>query len=159
MRIANEEAFGPVMSLISFKDDDDLVEKVNSIRYGLGGCIFTKDYSKALRVARKFKSDMVCMNDFGLYYLIQDTPFGGSGESGFGRFNGPEGLREFSRLRLFVTDRFGIPTFAPALVKYPVPPNAQPVTKQLVYLFYGVGIWTKISAGIRAVKLLLLGGK
>src|SRR5262249_30510019 len=91
MRIANEEAFGPVMSLIKFKDDKDLIEKINSIKYGLGGCIFTKDYKKAEDVARKLKSDMVCMNDFGLYYLIQDTPFGGSGESGFGRFNGPEG--------------------------------------------------------------------
>jgi acyl-CoA reductase-like NAD-dependent aldehyde dehydrogenase len=91
MRIANEEAFGPVMSLIRFKDDEDLISKINSIKYGLGGCIFTKDYKKAVGVARKLNSDMVCMNDFGLYYLIQDTPFGGSGESGFGRFNGPEG--------------------------------------------------------------------
>eukprot|EP01127_Copromyxa_protea_P005495 TRINITY_DN15423_c0_g1_i1.p1 TRINITY_DN15423_c0_g1~~TRINITY_DN15423_c0_g1_i1.p1 ORF type:complete len:592 (-),score=153.72 TRINITY_DN15423_c0_g1_i1:115-1890(-) len=155
MRIANEEAFGPVMCLIKFQDDADLIKKVNSIAYGLGGCIFTKDYKKAEDVARKLNSDMVCMNDFGLYYLCQDTPFGGSGESGFGRFNGPEGLREFSRTRLFVTDRFGVPTFAPALVKYPVPANARPVVKELVYFFYGVGIMTKIKAGINAALLML----
>lgn len=95
MRIANEEAFGPVMCLIKFKDDEDLVNKINSIQYGLGGCIFTKDYKKAETIARRLKSDMVCMNDFGLYYMIQDTPFGGSGESGFGRFNGPEGKQNF----------------------------------------------------------------
>lgn len=91
MRIANEEAFGPVMSLIRFKDDDDVIRMVNSVSYGLGGCIFSSNYPKAEALARKLNSDMVCINDFGLYYLIQDTPFGGSGESGFGRFNGPEG--------------------------------------------------------------------
>jgi len=128
---------------------------INSVKYGLGGCIFSSDYDHSENVARKLKSDMVCMNDFGLYYLIQDAPFGGSGESGFGRFNGPEGLREFSRTRLFVTDRFKIPTFAPALVKYPTSSNAQRVVKNLVHVIYGVGILNRLRATFNAISILI----
>jgi acyl-CoA reductase-like NAD-dependent aldehyde dehydrogenase len=77
MRIVNEEAFGPVMLLIPFDSDAQLVEMANGTGYGLGGSIFSTDYARAERIGKQISSGMLTINDFGLGYLIQSLPFGG----------------------------------------------------------------------------------
>lgn len=114
MRIVNEEVFGPVMLIIPFSNDDEAVKLANSTDYALGSSVFSGDSKRAYSVARRVVAGMATINDFGVGYLIQSLPFGGSKISGFGRFGGPEGLREFSRLKSVVTDRFpGVLTKVP----------------------------------------------
>lgn len=106
MRIVNEEVFGPVMLIIPFSSDDEAVRLANSTEYALGSSIFSGNAARAHEVARRVVAGMATINDFGVGYLIQSLPFGGTKISGFGRFGGAEGLREFSRQKSVVTDRF-----------------------------------------------------
>jgi acyl-CoA reductase-like NAD-dependent aldehyde dehydrogenase len=157
MRIVNEEAFGPVMLLIKFKSDDEVIKMANGTPYALGCSIISNDLKRAERLAKKIVSGMVTINDFGVSYLIQNLPFGGVNISGFGRFNGPEGLREFSRTKSVVTDRFpGVLTKAPRFTRYPIPDAAPALVQSAICLFYGEeNIMGKIGYAVNLVKLAL----
>jgi acyl-CoA reductase-like NAD-dependent aldehyde dehydrogenase len=108
MRIAREETFGPVMVMMRFETEEQAVRLANDSVYALAGSVFSTDYRKAHRVADRITSGMMCVNDWAIVPLVHSLPFGGSKASGFGRFNGPEGLRAFCRQRSLVTDRYGI---------------------------------------------------
>jgi acyl-CoA reductase-like NAD-dependent aldehyde dehydrogenase len=90
MRIAREEIFGPVLSVIPFKDADDAVAQGNETFYGLAAAVWTRDVGKALRVARALRAGTVWVNAYNLYDAA--LPFGGFKESGFGRELGQAGL-------------------------------------------------------------------
>lgn len=81
--VATEEIFGPVLSVIRWNDDDDPVAIANSVRYGLTGSVYTRDVSRALRVAQALESGYVWVNDTGHHFL--GMPFGGFKASGLGR--------------------------------------------------------------------------
>ncbi len=89
-----EEIFGPVVCLIPFKSEDEVVKMANSTIYGLSASIFTENISKAHRVARKIKSGVIWINS----WLIRDLriPFGGMKSSGLGREGGFESLNFFT---------------------------------------------------------------
>ncbi|NIY69413.1 aldehyde dehydrogenase [Streptomyces malaysiensis] len=92
MRIAREEIFGPVLSVMTYSDIDDAVRIANSTEYGLAGTIFAEDEELARSIADRIRSGSVAINCFGpsLY-----APFGGYKQSGFGRENGIEGVVEY----------------------------------------------------------------
>jgi len=160
MRIANEEAFGPVMTIIKFKDEKELIDMVNCTEYGLGSSIFTTDLGKARRLGSQIESGMVCVNDYGMVPLVQSLPFGGLKKSGYGVFNGYEGLRGFSRMQSIVTDRWpGVRTFAPPFLQYPVWPQAHEIIKEAVQLVYGRSYLNSIRAIGKILKLTLKGAK
>jgi len=146
MKIVQEEAFGPVMLLLKFTNDEEVIEMANDSVYGLGCSIFSNNRARAERMAKRICSGMCTINDFGVPYLVQALPFGGCKVSGFGRFNGPEGLRAFCNLKSVVTDRFPIMT-VPRFTKYPVPTQAKDVVKGLISILYEDGISAKINAG------------
>ena len=83
MRIAREEIFGPVAAAIPFKDETDAVFQGNDTNYGLAAAVWTKDVSRAHKVARKLKAGTVWVNCYGMLDPI--SPFGGYKQSGFGR--------------------------------------------------------------------------
>jgi aldehyde dehydrogenase (NAD+) len=89
MTIAQEEIFGPVVSFISYRDEDDAVKKANDTIYGLHGAVYTKDAEHGYEVARRMRSGSVTVNG-----MIVDPkmPFGGFKQSGIGREGGLEGL-------------------------------------------------------------------
>ena len=89
MRIAREEIFGPVLSVIPFKDVDDAVAQGNETFYGLAAAVWTRDVGKALRVARALRAGTVWVNAYNLFDAA--LPFGGFKESGFGRELGQAG--------------------------------------------------------------------
>ncbi|KAM9963443.1 hypothetical protein ACTFIW_006673 [Dictyostelium discoideum] len=148
MTIFQEEAFGPVCSIIKFSDEHDLIRKANSTVFGLGCSILSSDLKRAERIGSKISTGMLTINDYGASYLIQDLPFGGCKESGFGRFNGPEGLRGFSREVSILTDRFGIKTPVPRLIRYPIDPASVGIIRQAIYMIYQRGIVNKLRAAI-----------
>lgn len=83
MRIAREEIFGPVVSVLPFDDLDDAVFKANTTRYGLGAGVWTRDVKKAHRAARALQAGTVWINCYNIYDAA--SPFGGYKESGYGR--------------------------------------------------------------------------
>ncbi|MFM6831141.1 MAG: aldehyde dehydrogenase family protein [Novosphingobium sp.] len=97
MRIAQEEIFGPVLCAIRFKDEQGLLEAVNSTQYGLSGSVWTKDIQRALRIARKVDSGQVGINVHAA--VSPETPFGGNRQSGWGREFGREGLDPYLKTK------------------------------------------------------------
>ena len=97
MSIAQEEIFGPVLSVIKFSDISEVEKFSNDTRYGLSASIWTKDIDKAFYLSRRIKAGTVWINTFG-HFLFQ-APFGGFKESGFGKELGKEGLIEYMELK------------------------------------------------------------
>lgn len=97
MRIAQEEIFGPVLSVITYEDLDDAVRIANDTIYGLAGGVWTQDPEKALYIARKIKAGTIWVNDW--HILRNDGPFGGYKQSGIGRELGHFGLEEYSEIK------------------------------------------------------------
>ena len=96
MRIAREEIFGPVLSMIPFKDIDDAIAIANDTPYGLAAYLFTSDIDKARSVARRLRAGSVHINGAGQGYM---EPFGGFKQSGNGRECGTYGLLDFLELK------------------------------------------------------------
>jgi acyl-CoA reductase-like NAD-dependent aldehyde dehydrogenase len=97
MKIAREEIFGPVLATIRFKDVDDAIAKGNATVYGLAAAVWTRDVSKAHRIARALKAGTVWINTYNLYDPA--LPFGGFKESGFGRDQGRDALEKYTQTK------------------------------------------------------------
>lgn len=98
MTIAQEEIFGPVLSIITYKDIDEAVEMANDSLYGLSGAVYGPE-EEADKVARKLRTGNVYVNSKG---GASNVPFGGFKYSGIGRENGLEGLEEFVELKALI---------------------------------------------------------
>lgn len=93
-RVVQEEAFGPVLPILRFRDVDEVVERANASDYGLAGAVWSKDEALALNIAQRLETGTVWINQN--LYLRPDTPFGGFKQSGFGVENGMDGLMEYT---------------------------------------------------------------
>ncbi len=102
MTIAREEIFGPVLSVIRFKDVDDVLRLANDTLYGLAAGVWTRDIKKAHRVARRLQAGTVWINTYGLY--DNAMPFGGYKTSGFGRELGHHGILEYTQVKSIWVD-------------------------------------------------------
>lgn len=98
MRIYSEESFGPVVSVIRVKDEDEAVRVANDSEYGLSAAVFSKDIIKALGVAKRIQSGICHINGPTVHDEGQ-MPFGGVKSSGWGRFGGQAAVAEFTDLR------------------------------------------------------------
>ena len=96
MTIAQEEIFGPVISILTYKDEDDAVRLANSTVYGLAGAVWSQDEARANRVARRMRTGRVDING-GAFNML--APFGGYKQSGHGRELGRYGLEEFLEVK------------------------------------------------------------
>src|SRR5580700_461601 len=97
MKIAEEEIFGPVMSIIPFKSVDEVVTRANRTNYGLAAAVWTRDIKKALAIANNVRAGTVWVN----CYNVLDTraPFGGFKQSGIGRELGEYGLQQYTEVK------------------------------------------------------------
>ncbi|AIG80909.1 Hypothetical protein AJAP_40665 [Amycolatopsis japonica] len=102
-----EETFGPTVTIAKVRDMDEAVEKANDTKYGLGSTVFSK--SRGLELAGRLRTGMTSINAPLSFAGIASLPFGGVGDSGFGRIHGPEGLREFARPKAVARQRFTAP--------------------------------------------------
>src|SRR5213592_3640036 len=97
MKIAREEIFGPVLATIRFNSVDDAIAKANATVYGLAAAVWTRDVSKAHRIAKSIKAGTVWINTYNLYDPA--LPFGGFKESGFGRDQGRDALEKYTQTK------------------------------------------------------------
>jgi aldehyde dehydrogenase (NAD+) len=97
MRIAQEEVFGPVLSVISFGDEEDAISIANDTNYGLGSGLWTNDLKRAHRMAARIQAGSVWINTYRI--SSQLSPFGGYKRSGLGREGGAEMLKSYTQTK------------------------------------------------------------
>ena len=97
MKIAQEEIFGPVLSVLTFDDIDEVIEQANNNPYGLAAAVWTRDVKKAHMVSRRLKAGTVWINTYGL--MDASLPFGGYKSSGFGRELGAHAIEHYTELK------------------------------------------------------------
>jgi succinate-semialdehyde dehydrogenase/glutarate-semialdehyde dehydrogenase len=98
-----EETFGPVLVVNRVRDADEGIARANALRYALGGSVFAK--RRGLELARRMRSGMTAVNSVLSFASMPSLPYGGVGDSGFGRMAGDDGLREFARSKAITTRR------------------------------------------------------
>ncbi len=106
-RIVAEEQFGPVMPLMKFKDEDEVIARANASEYGLAGAVWTSNPDKGVEIAEKLETGTVWINEF--MHLSPFAPFGGHKHSGFGAEYGKEGLKEFTYPQVISIKRDNVP--------------------------------------------------
>jgi succinate-semialdehyde dehydrogenase / glutarate-semialdehyde dehydrogenase len=105
--VLREETFGPVLPVVRARDADHAVALANADPYGLGAAVFAG--RRAEPIARALRSGMASINSVQTFAAMPALPWGGVGESGFGRIHGPDGLREFARSKAISRQRFPLP--------------------------------------------------
>jgi acyl-CoA reductase-like NAD-dependent aldehyde dehydrogenase len=104
-RAVSEETFGPTVTVARVADLDEGVRLANASRYGLGSAVFARNKKAAMTAARSLHSGMTAVNSVISFAGVPSLPFGGSGDSGFGRIHGADGLREFARPKSITRQR------------------------------------------------------
>ncbi|TDD44502.1 aldehyde dehydrogenase family protein [Nonomuraea terrae] len=104
-----EETFGPTITVRRVRDAQEALGLANASAYALGGTIFSRDARRAAELARRLRSGMTAINSIISFAGVPALPFGGEGESGFGRIHGADGLREFARAKAVTRQRFPMP--------------------------------------------------
>jgi aldehyde dehydrogenase (NAD+) len=107
MKVMTDETFGPVLPIAKVVDVEEAVLRANETSYGLGSAIFAKAGARDL--ADRIRAGMTSINSVMSFSMIPSLPFGGIGESGFGRIHGDEGIREFARTKATAEERFSLP--------------------------------------------------
>jgi aldehyde dehydrogenase (NAD+) len=100
MKIAREEIFGPVMSIIPFKSADEVVVRANRTEYGLAAAVWTRDIQKAHAIANNVRAGTVWVNCYNV--LDSRAPFGGFKQSGIGRERGEYGLQQYTEVKTVI---------------------------------------------------------
>ncbi|MBX9829574.1 MAG: aldehyde dehydrogenase [Xanthobacteraceae bacterium] len=106
-RLCRDEVFGPVLAVLPFDDEDDVIEQSNDSEYGLACGIYTADYRRAWRVAKAIEAGTVWINTYKQFSI--STPFGGIKDSGLGREKGRDGIRAWMTQKALYWDLDGQP--------------------------------------------------
>ena len=105
MKVAAEEIFGPVLSIIPFADEDEAVQIANDTPYGLASGVWSQDINRCLRMMRAIRSGVVWVNTYRV--AAPQAPFGGMKDSGYGRVRGLAGIEEWTQTKNVFIDFSG----------------------------------------------------
>jgi len=129
-----EETFGPTVTVTRVRDMEDAIARTNATRYGLGSTVFSKE--RGMEIAARIRSGMTAVNGVITFAGIPSLPFGGIGDSGFGRIHGPDGLKEFTYPKAIARQRFK-PLLA--LTSFTRTEKAEQQLAQLITMLHGRG--------------------
>ncbi|BAF22618.1 aldehyde dehydrogenase 22A1 isoform X1 [Oryza sativa Japonica Group] len=156
MKIMQEEAFGPILPIMKFNSDEEVVKLANDSKYGLGCAVFSGNQKRAIKIASQLHCGVAAINDFASSYMCQSLPFGGVKDSGFGRFAGVEGLRACCLVKAVVEDRWWpyVKTMIPKPIQYPVSENGFEFQELLVETLYGLSVWDRLRSLVNLLKMI-----
>lgn len=126
------ETFGPTLAVNPVRDMDEAVSRTNATDYGLAGAVFAK--KRGVQIARQIRSGMTSVNSVVAFAGVPSLPFGGVGQSGFGRIHGADGLREFCFAKSLTRQRFAPPL---AVTSFPRNPRDDSRLAGLITLLHG----------------------
>ncbi len=149
MRVMREETFGPVLPIVRVADAEDAVRRANALPYGLGSAVFGKQGVRAL--ASALRAGMTSINSVLAFAGVPSLPFGGVGESGFGRIHGDDGLREFARVHSVAEARFGLPKSFD-LMGFRQPEGTYERVRMIIDQLYGGGAVDKAGSLLRKLR-------
>ena len=131
-----EETFGPTVTVTRVRDAEEALRRTNATSYGLAGSVFASSAKAGMDIARRMRSGMTSVNSVIAFASVPGLPFGGVGESGFGRIHGDDGLREFTRAKAITRQRFALPV---ALTSFERPEKVTAQLVKAVRLLHGRG--------------------
>lgn len=147
MKIMSDETFGPVIPIKRVDSLDEAVRLANDTTFGLGSSVFG---GKAVRgIAGKLRAGMTAINSVMAYAGIPNLPFGGVGDSGFGRIHGDEGIREFTRIKSTAEQSFSIPM---NMLSFRQPKDMPKKLRGMIKQLYGDGLVAKATDGWRKLR-------
>jgi len=147
MKIMTEETFGPVIPIAKVSSADEAVSLANDSRFGLGSSVFA---GKAARsIAAKLRAGMTSINSVMAFAGIPTLPFGGIGDSGFGRIHGEEGIREFTRIKSTAEQVMSIPL---NMMSFRQPKDMAKRLRGMIKQLYGEGVVAKASDFLRKLR-------
>jgi acyl-CoA reductase-like NAD-dependent aldehyde dehydrogenase len=129
-----EETFGPTVTVTKVRDAEEALRRANATTYGLAGAVFSGDTERGVDLARRMRSGMTSVNSVIAFASVPALPFGGVGDSGFGRIHGEDGLKEFTRAKAITRQRFALPV---PLMSFRRHPRAADVLARVVRLVHG----------------------
>lgn len=147
LKVMCEETFGPVLPIAKVASVDEAVRIANDTGFGLGSAVFTKHGGEQL--ADRLITGMTSINAVAAYAAIPGLPFGGVGESGFGRIHGDEGILEFVRVKATAYERFPLPGFGMA---FGDPQKVLAQTKQTIKALFGGSALDSVGSVFRKLK-------
>ena len=113
--VVSEELFGPVLSVLRFRNEDEALALANHSRFSFAGGVFTRDVARAIRFARRVKSGRLWINTYRV--SSPQVPFGGARESGYGREAGIDAINDFTELKSIFIDTSGKPVADPFVMR------------------------------------------
>ncbi len=152
MAIMREETFGPIITIMKVADEAEAIRLANDSAYGLSSSVFTRDRARGERIASQIVAGSTVVNDFAMHYMAQDLPFGGVRGSGFGRLNGPEGLRAMCNIKAVVSDLLPLHS---ALKMYPVAPGAYDTARGVFKILYSSSVVGRLRGLVDVGRALL----
>lgn len=129
-----EETFGPTLTVARVRDMEEAIARTNATRYGLGSTVFAKE--RGMEIAARIRSGMTAINGVITFAAIPSLPFGGIGDSGFGRIHGADGLKEFTYPKAIARQRFK-PLLT--LTSFTRTPKAEQQLAQMITMLHGRG--------------------
>ncbi|MDQ2795734.1 MAG: aldehyde dehydrogenase family protein [Actinomycetota bacterium] len=127
-----EETFGPVIVINTVRDEDDAIARANGTSFGLGSSVFSA--SRGAEIATRLRAGGTTINSVLTFVGMPALPFGGVGESGFGRFHGEDGLREFTRAKSTTRKKFSM---GEEMQVFPRTKDQFEIVRRVVKLRYG----------------------
>ncbi len=106
MELMREETFGPIVSVMRVRDEEEAIALANDSEYGLSGSVWTKDVRKGIEIAKRLETGSVVINDASMAYGAPEAPFGGMKNSGVGQVNGLHALRSYTHQQPILIDRW-----------------------------------------------------
>ncbi|CAN5922174.1 aldehyde dehydrogenase family protein [soil metagenome] len=147
MKVMSDETFGPVIPIKRVASLDEAIRLANDTTFGLGSSVFAgKD---ARGVAAKLRAGMTAINSVMAFSGIPSLPFGGVGDSGFGRIHGDEGIREFTRVKSTAEQVMSIPM---NMLTFRQPKDMTKRLKGMIKQLYGEGIVAKAGDFLRKIR-------
>ena len=147
MKIMTEETFGPVIPIQRFASVDEAVKLANDTVFGLGSSVFAGKGARG--IAAKLRAGMTSINSVMAFAGIPTLPFGGVGDSGFGRIHGDEGIREFTRVKSTAEQMMSLPI---NMMSFRQPKDAAKRIKGMIKQIYGDGVVAKAGDFLRKLR-------